>query len=196
MHRGGRSRIRRSSSPWWQRIVLFLLLAGGIGGGVVYYRWQTRTASPPLLMKHEEEKSGGAERGVTLFFASPSGERLQGEERGIPQGGLLEEIRATLQALIEGSQQGNLRLLPSRTEVRAVYLDTQGTAYVDFTAALRTDHPGGSWWELLTIYSIVDSLIHNFPEIKQVQILVEGEAIETLTGHVRIDTPLTERLLF
>ncbi|RMF87294.1 MAG: hypothetical protein D6736_13125, partial [Nitrospinota bacterium] len=95
-----------------------------------------------------------------------------------------------------GPQQGNRRLLPARTRVRGVYLDTEGTAYVDFSSALQEDHPGGSWWELLTIYSIVDSLTQNFPEVRRVQLLVEGKEIETLSGHVRTDMPLAERALF
>jgi spore germination protein GerM len=136
-------------------------------------------------------------REVNLFFVTLTGEGLTREQHQIPRTALWEEIKATLQALAQGSQQGNLYVIPPRAQVREVYLDTtKGTAYVDFTAALRDDHQGGSWWELLTIYSIVNSLTQNFPEVKRVQILVEGKPIETLAGHIRTDIPLEERLTF
>ena len=50
--------------------------------------------------------------------------------------------------------------------------------------------PGGSTGEILTIYSIVDTLTLNFPEIKDVQILVEGRKKDTIAGHIDITTPL------
>ena len=44
--------------------------------------------------------------------------------------------------------------------------------------------------ELLSIYSIANSLSESFPYIRQIQILVAGEVRQTLKGHVRIDQPI------
>ena len=63
-------------------------------------------------------------------------------------------------------------------------------ARVDFSRQLVDYHPGGSLSELLSIYSIANSLNENFPYIRQVQILVEGELRQTLKGHARIDQPV------
>jgi hypothetical protein len=41
-----------------------------------------------------------------------------------------------------------------------------------------------------TIYSIVNTVALNFPEIEAVQILVDGGKRDTLAGHIRIDFPL------
>ena len=59
-----------------------------------------------------------------------------------------------------------------------------------FSRQLVDFHPGGSLTELLSIYSIANSLSESFPYIRQIQILVAGEVRQTLKGHVRIDQPI------
>src|SRR5205085_914653 len=48
----------------------------------------------------------------------------------------------------------------------------------------------GSHDELLSVYSIVNSLTVNFPAIKRVQILVDDRPADTLAGHVDLSRPL------
>jgi hypothetical protein len=45
---------------------------------------------------------------------------------------------------------------------------------------------GGSHEELMAVYSIVSTVTTNFPEVKRVRILVNGEPAETLAGHVSL----------
>jgi hypothetical protein len=49
----------------------------------------------------------------------------------------------------------------------------------------------GSHDELLSVYSIVNSLTVNFPAVKRVQILLEDRPTDTLAGHVDLSRPLT-----
>ena len=56
------------------------------------------------------------------------------------------------------------------------------------------NHPGGSTAEQLTIFSAVDSLVKQVPGIKRVQFLVDGDAPETLAGHVDCTRPFREDL--
>lgn len=44
------------------------------------------------------------------------------------------------------------------------------------------------------MYSIVDALTMNVPAIKTVQILVDGQSIETLAGHVDLRHPLSKNV--
>jgi hypothetical protein len=48
----------------------------------------------------------------------------------------------------------------------------------------------GSTEELLAVYSIVDSIVINLPAVRRVQILIRGEPVDTLAGHVDISRPL------
>ncbi len=47
-----------------------------------------------------------------------------------------------------------------------------------------------------TVFSIVDTLTLNFPEIKRVQILIEDQAVDTLNGHLDLSRPLRQDLSF
>ncbi len=61
---------------------------------------------------------------------------------------------------------------------------------INFSRHLVDHHPGGSLSELLTVYSLMNSLSESFPYLRQMQILVDGEIRQTLKGHVRIDLPV------
>jgi germination protein M len=97
-----------------------------------------------------------------------------------------------LQKLIQGpaESEGLLPTVPEGTALQRLYLAEDGTAFVAFNRALMERHEGGVSGELMTIYSIVDTLCVNFPSIRRVQILVEGADPETLAGHIDITQPL------
>jgi hypothetical protein len=66
-----------------------------------------------------------------------------------------------------------------------------GLLRVNFDGALSKDHPGGSSAEMMTIYSIVNSLTLNFPQVKRVQILIDGKAVESIAGHISLKRPIS-----
>lgn len=143
--------------------------------------WITKP-SPPQEMKI-----------VKLYFSESTGKRLVSEERKIiasPQIG--QEAKLILKELIEGPKDSSLNpTLPSETQIRAVYVKDD-CFYVDLSSSLKEKHSGGSTGELLTIYSIVNTLLENFPSQSQVQILIQGEPAETLAGHIDIRNPLSK----
>jgi hypothetical protein len=79
--------------------------------------------------------------------------------------------------------------------LNALYITPDNVCYVDLSEAVRSQHPGGSNSELLTIYSVVNSLILNIPQIKQVKILIGGNESSTLAGHIDLQDPLRAHLL-
>lgn len=109
-------------------------------------------------------------------------------------GGIDQEAKAVIMELVKGPHSDLISPLPPGTQLRQLYIDGQGIAYVDFTAELRDRHPGGSNAELLAVYSIVDTLACNFEQIKQVKILVDGSEVDTLGGHIDLRRPLKPRL--
>jgi spore germination protein GerM len=79
------------------------------------------------------------------------------------------------------------RSFPADTVVRAAYLLPEGTAFVDLGGATLTRGWGtGSHEEMMAIYAVVQTVTANFPEVKRVRILVNGEPAETLAGHINI----------
>jgi hypothetical protein len=67
---------------------------------------------------------------------------------------------------------------------------------VDLSKEASQKHPGGSRGELLSVYSVVNSLTSNFPAVKRVQILVEDRQVSTLAGHVDLTRPLSPDMTF
>ena len=98
--------------------------------------------------------------------------------------------------LIKGPHTDLNPTIPQGVGLLQRYVDGRGTAYVDFTRDLQTKHPGGTGGELLTIYSIVDTLTANFSEIERVNLLVEGSEILTLAGHIDTRRPFRPRYSF
>ena len=102
-----------------------------------------------------------------------------------------DRAKQILSDLLAGpSGELTMRALPPGTHLLQVYVLDSGVAYIDFSADLERGIGGGSSEELLTVYSIVDSLALNIAEIKRVGILVNGKPIETLNGHVDLRRPL------
>jgi hypothetical protein len=73
--------------------------------------------------------------------------------------------------------------LTASTNVRAVFLTLDGTAYVDFSNDLFSTISPGIESESLSVYSIVNSITTNIPLVKRVKILIQGQEVETLGGH-------------
>ncbi len=89
----------------------------------------------------------------------------------------------------EAPQNKNLaNIFPAGVKVLSVKTEN-GLATVDFSKELLKPGTGGSAYEMLLTGAVVDTLTE-FPEIKSVQILVEGKKIETINGHMDLLDPL------
>jgi germination protein M len=134
--------------------------------------------------------SNPANRKIILYFANENSTGLVGEERDIIKvDKKLDLARKILEELIVGPRgKGCYRTIPETAAVRAVFIVGR-TLVVDFSRELATDHPGGVSSELMTIYSVVDSL-SEIGEIDNVQLLINGEASSTLSGRVSILRPI------
>lgn len=133
---------------------------------------------------------------VYVYFADAKNKFLIGEERsGVVPDDPVSFCRLIIEDLIKGPRSNLTVTLPPKIGLRAVYITPDKTAYVDFTEEIATEHSGGVASELMTIYSIVNSLILNVSDVDQVKILIEGEEAETLAGHIDIRFPISADML-
>ncbi len=177
--------------------LILLILGVALGGFLLGRALAPRISSSPRAPVQERRDQEAATRTVRLYFAAPSADRLQEEERSISRGvSFVDEAKQTVAELIKGPRNGLAPTLPSGVELRQLYIDGRGVAYVDFTRDIQVKHPGGSSGELLTIYSIVNTLAANFDQIQRVKILVEGGEILTLAGHIDTRHPFAPRYSF
>jgi hypothetical protein len=103
---------------------------------------------------------------------------------------LTNRAKQILQNVVEGPKTSGLaHSIPKDTKLQEVFF-SDGVAFVNFSNAISANHPGGIKNEQATIYSIVNSLTYNMPEVRRVKILVGGTEKETLAGHCLLLLPL------
>lgn len=156
--------------------------------------WRAVSAPGALPAASRSDLYTGKEsqRKVTLYFASPAKplpEALTTDIYATPL--LVNQAKQVVLDLIQGPKtKDRLPVFPPQAALRELFIGKDGLAVVDFTSGLRLNHPGGTTAEYLTLYCLTRSLVENFPEIKRVQILVDGQRAETLAGHFDISSPL------
>ena len=143
------------------------------------------------------EKSHSSDQSIVhLYFADRENRFLIAEDRAVLHSDEPAELgRIIIKELIAGPREGLMQTIPAGTNLRAFYITQDGTAYVDLTREITEEHPGGVKSEILTIYSIVNTLILNIPEINAVKILIGGGESLTLTGHIDLRFPFKANML-
>jgi spore germination protein GerM len=183
------------------RIVIFLFLAGMVAGAVFLLKnpgvvigvtqkdkiTKTKKKVVPAPLQAPKKKDAS----VHLYFLDPHSDFLVEETRVmIWEADQVEgHMRMIIEALLKGPKGDALQAIPPGVVVRDITLKGEGLGVIDFSGELSQNHPGGSLAEMHTIYSIVNSLLLNIPSLNAVQILVEGEAPETLKGHIDCRNP-------
>jgi spore germination protein GerM len=92
--------------------------------------------------------------------------------------------KQVLNTLLAGPVDTELRTLPPDASLLAFYLLPDGTAIADFSEALATSTPSGIQSEQMAVDSIARTLEANVPKVRQVKILIHGQEMETLAGHL------------
>ena len=92
--------------------------------------------------------------------------------------------KQVLNTLLAGPVDSELRTLPPDAALLAFYLLPDGTGIADFSEALGTSTPSGIQSEQLAVDSIARTLEANVPQVKRLKILIHGQEMETLAGHL------------
>jgi spore germination protein GerM len=167
---------------WLVALALAALLA--IGGGLWYalQREEIATVDPVI-------HSVPGTRAIDLFLPDANG-KITRETRDILGSDHVEEdMRRAVEELIAGGRSG-ARVIPASTRLLNVFADGTGGVTLNFSEDLRAHHPGGSSAEIATLRCLVSTVGSNFPGVDQVQILIDGEIVPTLAGHVNLQRPL------
>lgn len=164
-------------------LLLALGIAWGCGSGE-----EAGDSGGPLATEE-----AGLEVPVDLYFPGPGG-RLYTERRDlVGTDGAEGQTRAVIEALLAGPRSEELLPpFPGEVEIGALYLTATGVAYVD----LRTDGepvpppPSGSTGELQRVFSLVNSIALNVPEVERVVLLWNGVQLRSFAGHLDTGRPL------
>lgn len=98
--------------------------------------------------------------------------------------------KTALQEMLKVDAAEEYPLFPQGTTVRSVTVDRESkVATADFSRELISQNVGGSLGEILMVYIIADTLT-NLDEVDAVRFSVEGEHVDTLTGHMDLSQPV------
>jgi N-acetylmuramoyl-L-alanine amidase len=129
---------------------------------------------------------------ILLYFVNPSnlnGELAPEVRKITPSPDNTQLARTIISELLKGPNDKSILMpsLISEARIKSVYA-SGSTIYVDFDGASVDGYKGGSIRELLTVYSIVNSLLQ-LPGMERVQFSIDGERNSTLGGHIFFDEP-------
>jgi spore germination protein GerM len=89
-----------------------------------------------------------------------------------------------LNTLLAGPVDPEARTLPPDAALLAFYILPDGTAVADFSEALGSSIPSGIESEQLAVDSITRTLEANVPQVQWLKILIHGQEVDTLAGHL------------
>lgn len=126
---------------------------------------------------------------VPLYFGLSSRETLVTETRVVDVVEGQVDIGKVINLLLEGPRDPrHVRVIPVKARLLDWHREGE-VAVLNFSRELVEEHPGGSSAEMQTVFSIVNT-VTSVPGIEAVRILVEGEEVESLAGHVDLTEPL------
>ena len=194
----------------WVLAAALLLVIGGLA-----WWWQAGRGGGRAVRRGAAEGAAGAptERHAFDLYFPASGGGLRSERRELQVSEAPKDrIRKVLEALLAGpaaapaaaprpcstgaaapgaSPAGLVRPLPPEVKLGSVELSADGTAFVDLRWPDREDPPeSGSTEEIQRVYSLVDSLALNVPQVSRVVLLWNGTQRITFAGHLDTSRPL------
>jgi len=167
----------------------------GIAAMVLVPRWLApATVEVPRADAENALEATGRIR-ASLFYVAEDGLHLAAVDADVPYGASpAEQVRALVEAQVQPAPAPFAQSIAEGTKVKQIFVAEDGTAFVDLSKEAVANHRGGSLDELFAVYAIVNAITVNLPAIKGVQILIDGQEVDTLAGHVDLRHPLTRNM--
>jgi hypothetical protein len=170
------------------------VIIAGIYFPILKKRLRQATQVPPVseeearreLTQPSPANSSGPLAKAKLFWSSGAGDgSLMAVSIDLP---LAKDptLRAkqVLNTLLAGPVDAELRTLPPDAVLLAFYMLPDGTAIADFSEALATATPSGIESEQMAVDSITKTLEANVAQVRWLKILIHGQELDTLAGHL------------
>ena len=129
---------------------------------------------------------------LLLYFPGPGG-WLVAEEREVETDGEPADLQTVAAEVLAGPTSARLFApFPGDTRVGSVFVSEGGIAYVDLVSTQADPPRSGSRQEMLSVFSLVNSVHSNLPELTGVVLLWNGQQRPTFAGHLDTGRPLEE----
>jgi len=185
-------------TPRWRRLVLGGLAALVVAAAIYFPILKRRVQRAARLEQQSEEQArreltlaapvnpGQPRVKTTLFWASSNEDgSLAATNVELPlSNDPVLRAKQVLNTLLAGPVDTELRTLPPDAVLLEFYLLPDGTGIADFSEALAASIPSGIQSEQLAADSIARTLEANVPQVQRLKILIHGQEMETLAGHL------------
>jgi spore germination protein GerM len=186
--------VTRRWLPW-----IIVGLVGAVIAAGIYFRILRRNLRQAAQTQQQSEEQ--VRRELTQPLTTPGGEKRvkarlfwsSGNEDGSVSAVTVElplsgepalRAKQVLNTLLAGPVNADLRTLPPDCVLLAFYVLPDGTGVADFSEALATSTPSGIESEQMAVDSITKTLAANVPQVRRLKILIHGQEVETLAGHL------------
>lgn len=175
-------------------VIALLLVLGGAG----WWWWQNGRAGARGGRRGGASASAAdapAERRAFDLYFPAAGGGLRAERREVAvSDDPRDRIRRLADAVLGGplnAAGGLVRPFPPEVKLGSIELSADGIAYLDLRWDGHEDPPeSGSTEEIQRVYSLVDTLALNVPEVNRVTLLWNGTERLTFSGHLDTSRPL------
>lgn len=177
-------------------LIAIAILAVLASLAAIFFRQQSpqETASETVEVEAVatgEDAAAGETLAMDLFFPGTGGWLLAERREIAASAESVDRITAVVESLLAGPTGSGMRApLPDAANVRKIYLAENGLAYLDFESPENTPPASGSQREMLTVYSLVNTVLLNFEQLDGVVLLWNGRQLKTFAGHVDTMRPL------
>jgi spore germination protein GerM len=151
-------------------------------------------AAPPILAGAIDGTTGASlpQRDVTLLWPSDDATVLVPKPARIyATTSPVDQAKQVVALLLGPPPDADVAApFPEGTTLQSLFVDPDRTAVVSLSRRAKEGAPGGSAWEMLAVHSLAGSLDQAVPDVDRVKILIEGQEIETLNGHLDLRGPV------
>ena len=146
---------------------------------------------PPQPKNDKKDETGQAKKmKIKVYYPDESGLRLVGVNREVEINDTDEsKYKAAVEAVMTPPKEKNLTKVVSNNSSLIDVKVKDGTALVNLSKNIKIGFVGGSTGEELLIGSVVNTLTE-FKEVNAVKFLIDGQEVETLSGHMDLSTPI------
>ena len=164
-------------------VICVALVVAGVRSGC---RREPRVESGTGVGAHAWSEGLPLTRVLLLFFPEARSGELRAEARRfVVEDGTSGLMKSALAELARGPIDGDLMAaFREGFSVRGVYSQEDGTLFVDLGAGAQNVFGAGLSEETAAIGSIANTLFYNFPHVTRVRLLIDGEPVGSLGGHI------------
>jgi spore germination protein GerM len=170
-----------------------LLLAGSLLTGCNTTKTQavkssdnTTTPAPETTPPSNSPNTTPHSVKLTLYFPNSNASGLIPTDRNVIVSD--QEVINAMFIELATPPSGLVKPLPQGTTLKSTSVK-DGVATIDLSTEFQKNFGGGSAGELMTMYSIVNTLT-TLPNVHSVQFLLNGKKLDGILGHLDTSTPL------